>query len=184
MSITIWTSERDLGAADCPRTLCSVFQPFDLDSSNQRQLGAPPPPEKSIPLALKPSQHRVENLRLEDIILAVKSLQSQNQLLTKQLALHGAILFRGLPIRSADDFSRFTFAFGFKPHEIIRIVVDRPILAPNIAPASEAPKEVLIHNHNEFPQVPHSPSYIFLCGHKAPSLGGETPISSSIELFQ
>jgi hypothetical protein len=28
------------------------------------------------------------------------------------------------------------------------------LLAPNVAPANEAPKEVLIYNHNESPQVP------------------------------
>ncbi|KAF3054880.1 hypothetical protein GL218_07531 [Daldinia childiae] len=67
--------------------------------------------------------------------------------------------------------------------EIIGIVVDRPLLAPNVAPANESPKEVLIYNHNESPQVPHAPEYIFFYGHKAPKQGGETPISSSVELF-
>jgi alpha-ketoglutarate-dependent taurine dioxygenase len=58
------------------------------------------------------------------------------------------------------------------------------LLAPNVAPANEAPKEVLIYNHNESPQVPHAPEYIFFYAHKAPVKGGgETPISSSLELF-
>jgi alpha-ketoglutarate-dependent taurine dioxygenase len=43
---------------------------------------------------------------------------------------------------------------------------------------------VLIYNHNESPQVPHAPEYIFFYSHKAPTKGGETPISSSLELFQ
>jgi alpha-ketoglutarate-dependent taurine dioxygenase len=92
-------------------------------------------------------------------------------------------LFRGLPIQSAEDFSKFAHAFGYSPHEIIGIVVDRPLLAPNVAPANEAPKEVLIYNHNESPQVPHAPEYIFFYCHRAPQEGGETPISSSLELF-
>lgn len=103
--------------------------------------------------------------------------------MTNKLARHGALLFRGLPIHNADDFSRFAHAFGYKPHEIIGIVVERPVLAPNVAPANEAPKEVLIYNHNESPQVPHAPEYIFFYGHKVPEKGGETPISSSLELF-
>lgn len=70
-----------------------------------------------------------------------------------------------------------------KPHEIIGIVVNRPLLAPNVAPANEAPQEVLIYNHNESPQVPHAPEYIFFYAHKVAAKGGETPISSSIELF-
>lgn len=52
-----------------------------------------------------------------------------------------------------------------------------------MAPANEAPKEVLIYNHNESPQVPHAPEYIFFYSHKAPEKGGQTPISSSLELF-
>jgi hypothetical protein len=65
----------------------------------------------------------------------------------------------------------------------IGIVVDRTLLAPNVAPANEAPNKVLIYNHNESPQVPHTPEYIFFYCHRAPEQGGETPISSSIELF-
>ncbi|KAI1177129.1 hypothetical protein F4777DRAFT_228207 [Nemania sp. FL0916] len=161
-----------------------VFEKFDLPPSNQRELGAPHSPGTIIPLALRPSREVTGDLNLDSIITTVKRLQSQDQLLTKQLALHGTLLFRGLPIHNADDFSQFAHAFGFKPHEIIGIVVDRPCLAPNVAPASEAPKEVLIHSHNESPQVPHAPGYIFLYGHRAPSRGGETPMSSSLELFR
>lgn len=73
-------------------------------------------------------------------------------------------------------------AFGFKPHVTIGIIVNRPVLAPNISPASGAPKERLIHSHNKSPQVPHAPAYIFLYGHKAPSRGSETPMSSSLEV--
>ncbi|KAI0531919.1 hypothetical protein GGR58DRAFT_491992 [Xylaria digitata] len=161
-----------------------VFESFDLPPSNQRQLGAPHPARTTIPLALRLSQPGTENINLDDVITAIKGLQSQDKILTKKLALHGTLLFRGLPIHNADDFSRFAHAFGFKPHEIIGIVVDRPVLAPNISHANTAPKEVLIHSHNESPQVPHAPEYIFLYGHKAPSKGGETPMSSSLELFQ
>ncbi|TID27791.1 Clavaminate synthase-like protein [Venturia nashicola] len=112
----------------------------------------------------------------------IKSLQSQG-VLTKKLAEHGTLLFRGMPIHNAEDFSIFAHAFGYQPHEIIGIVVDRPLLAPNVAPANESPKEVLIYNHNESPQVPHAPEYIFFYSQKAPAKGGETPISSSLELF-
>ncbi|KAF6809861.1 taurine catabolism dioxygenase, partial [Colletotrichum sojae] len=121
---------------------------------------------------------------LETVTQAVRSLQSRGGILTRKLALHGTLLFRGLPVQDAEDFSKFAHAFGFKPHEIVGIVVDRPLLAPKVAPANESPKEVLIYNHNESPQVPHAPEYIFFYSHKAPEKGGETPISSSLELFR
>ncbi|KAI0860213.1 hypothetical protein F4860DRAFT_223822 [Xylaria cubensis] len=181
------TSTQSIGvntlAVGSQTSLPLVFEPFNLPPSNQRQLGAPHPEGTTIPLALKPFQPGVDDINLDDVIEAVKRLQSQNKLLTTQLALHGTLLFRGLPIHNANDFSKFAHAFGFKPHEIIGIVVDRPVLAPNVSPASEAPKEVLIHSHNESPQVPHAPEYVFFYGHKVASRGGETPMSSSLELF-
>ncbi|KAL4779068.1 hypothetical protein BJX76DRAFT_365539 [Aspergillus varians] len=157
-----------------------TFEPFALPPTNQRTLGAPHPPNTTIPLALKPSSSRQPTLK--STISTIQSLQ-RTKTLTSLLAKHGTLLFRGLPIHSASDFSAFAHAFGYKPHEIIGIVVDRPLLAPNVAPANEAPKEVRIYNHNESPQVPHAPEYIFFYSHKAPAKGGETPISSSLELF-
>ena len=169
-----------LGGASSPSL---VFEPFDLPSTNQRILGNPHPNNTVIPLALRPSTHDEAEVDLDTVVETIKNLQAIDGILTKKLATHGTLLFRGLPIYNAEDFSKFAHAFGYKPHEIIGIVVDRPILAPNVAPANEAPKEVLIYNHNESPQVPHAPEYIFFYSHRAPSKGGETPISSSLELF-
>ncbi|EAW10014.1 TauD/TfdA family dioxygenase [Aspergillus clavatus NRRL 1] len=160
-----------------------TFESFDLPSTNQRILGPPHPPDTVSPLALRPSTGIETDITLDDVVETVNSLQAQNGTLTAALARHGTLLFRGLPIHNATDFSRFAHAFGYRPHEIIGIVVDRPVLAPNVAPASEAPKDVLIYNHNESPQVPHAPEYIFFYGHRVPARGGESPISSSLELF-
>lgn len=179
MTTTIETTNIPPTDVKDARTL--TFEPFPLPSSNQRPLGPPHPPNTTIPLALKPSE---PNLTLESAISSIKSLQ-QTKTLTTLLAKHGALLFRGLPIHSATDFSAFAHAFGWRPHEIIGIVVERPLLTPNVAPANESPKEVRIYNHNESPQVPHAPEYIFFYSQKAPAVGkgGETPISSSLELY-
>lgn len=173
---------REIGfqSAALPRV---VFEAFSLPSSNQRTLGDPHSPGTVSPLALRASYHGTVEPTLNDVITTVESLQGQGTL-TQKLAQHGTLLFRDLPIHNAEDFSRFAYAFKFRPHEIIGIVVDRPLLAPNVAPANEAPKDVLIYNHNESPQVPHAPEYIFFYSHRAPAVGGETPISSSLELFQ
>ncbi|EQL38457.1 hypothetical protein, variant 4 [Blastomyces dermatitidis ATCC 26199] len=158
------------------------FDSFELPSTNQRILGKPHPENTVIPLALRPSNQ--DDVNLDTAIETIKSLQAQDGgIITEKLARHGALLFRGLPIHNAEDFSRFAHAFGYNPHEIIGIVVDRPLLAPNVAPANESPKEVLIYNHNESPQVPHAPEYIFFYSYRAPKKGGESPIASSVELF-
>ncbi|OAA71601.1 Taurine catabolism dioxygenase TauD/TfdA [Cordyceps fumosorosea ARSEF 2679] len=156
-----------------------TFESFELPATNQRVLDYPHPPNTQIPLALHPSS---DVASLDSAISAIRDLQRDGTL-TKLLSRHGALLFRDLPIHDAATFSEFAHAFGYAPHEIIGIVVDRPLLAPNVAPANEAPKEVQIYNHNESPQVPHAPEYIFFYAHEAPSVGGETPISSSLELF-
>ncbi|OQE42128.1 hypothetical protein PENCOP_c004G02911 [Penicillium coprophilum] len=158
------------------------FESFDLPTSNQRFLGPPHPKNTVIPLALRPTKADAK-ATLDAVVETIKALQEKDGILTKKLSRHGTLLFRDLPIHNAEDFSKFAHAFGYKPHEIIGIVVDRPLLAPNVAPANEAPKEVLIYSHNESPQVPHAPEYIFFYGHHAPSKGGESPISSSLELF-
>ncbi|KAJ5484348.1 Taurine catabolism dioxygenase TauD/TfdA [Penicillium expansum] len=144
------------------------FESFDLPTSNQRILGAPHPKNTVIPLALRPAKADAK-ATLDDVVETIKTLQAKDGILTKKLARHGTLLFRNLPIHNAEDFSKFAHAFGYKPHEIIGIVVDRPLLAPNVAPANEAPKEVLIYSHNESPQVPHAPEYILFYGHHAPS---------------
>jgi hypothetical protein len=110
------------------------FEAFDLPKSNQKILGAPHVPGTVSPLALRPIEQDREDISLDDVIDTIKSLQAQDGTLTKKLALHGTLLFRGLPIHNAHDFSKFAHAFGYNPHEIIGIVVDRPTLAPNIAP--------------------------------------------------
>ncbi|KPI44163.1 Clavaminate synthase-like protein [Cyphellophora attinorum] len=173
------------GKLDTPVANGLSFEPFDLPASNQRTLGEPHQPNTVIPLALQPSNNHTgaSSVSLDAAVDTIRTLQQNNGTLTDLLARHGTLLFRGLPIHSAQDFSKFAHAFGYKPHEIIGIVVNRPLLAPNVAPANEAPKEVLIYNHNESPQVPHAPEYIFFYCHRAPTIGGETPISSSVELF-
>ena len=182
-TLTNLTQCTELPSANSSRHLGVSFEAFDLPSGNQKKLDLPHTPGSISPLALRPVELGHSSLDLDSTVDTIKALQGQDGILTKQLATHGTILFRGLPINGAHDFSRFAHAFGYKPHEIIGIVVDRPVLAPNIAPANEAPKEVLVYNHNESPQVPHAPEYIFFYCHKAPHTGGESPISSSLELF-
>ncbi|XXH02302.1 hypothetical protein Hte_008673 [Hypoxylon texense] len=156
-----------------------TFESFDLPPSNQRVLGPPHPEGITMPLALRPSSSDGVELELDAVVKTIKSLQAQGGILTKKLALHGALLFRGLPIHDANDFSKFALAFD----EIIGIVVDRPLLAPNVAPANASSKETQIFSHNESDEVPHAPEYVFFYGHRAAKSGGETPMASSLELF-
>lgn len=161
----------------------SLFEPFDLPLGNQRLLNTPHPYDAVIPLALRLSPHSIAKTSLDVILENIQTLQQEDNTLTKKLSRHGALLFRGLPLFNAEDFSKFAHAFGYKPHEVIGSIANRPLLAPNVSLANEAPKEVLIYNHNELPRVPHSPGYIFFYCYKAAKKGGQHSISSSLELF-
>jgi hypothetical protein len=81
------------------------FEAFDLPASNQRTLGSPHTPGTVTPLALKPVADR--DVDLDTVVETIKSLQEQGGILTQKLAQHGTLLFRGLPIYDAHDFSKF-----------------------------------------------------------------------------
>jgi hypothetical protein len=145
-------------------------------------LNKPHPSDTVIPLAWRPSSRNDARSNLDTVIANVNALQVHG-VFTKKIARHGALLFRELPIFSAEDFSKFAHAFGYKPYEVIGSIANRPMLASNVGLANEAPKEVLIYNQNELPRVPHSPGYIFFYCLRAAKIGGEHSISSSLELF-
>ena len=144
---------QDTTTEDTPNHIDFALESFDLPQTNQRFPGYPQKPGIQIPLALRPTVSK-SDISLDSTIRHIRDLAMQGRL-DDLLSMHGTILFRGLPILTALDFSKFSHAFGYSPHEIIGIVVDRPLLAPNVAPANEAPKTTNIGIHNESPQVPH-----------------------------
>ncbi|KAK4959898.1 hypothetical protein LTR10_002786 [Elasticomyces elasticus] len=112
---------------------------FELHESNQREFGPPHQSGTVSPLALRSTPQHDNPITLDSAVQAIKTLQAQGGFLTQKLAIHGTLLFRGLPVHTAHDFSKFAHAFGYKAHDIIGIVVNRPELAPNVAIANEAP---------------------------------------------
>jgi alpha-ketoglutarate-dependent taurine dioxygenase len=158
------------------------FETFDLPPDTQHLVEVPHSSAAIIPLALRWSAGGTARDSLNDVIGRIKDLQNRSGIFTKHLSHHGALLFRDFPLNNADDFSKFAHAFGYKPHEIIGAVAHRPSLAANVGPANDAPNDVLIYNHNESPRFPHSPAYVFFYCQKAAQKGGETSISSSLEL--
>lgn len=98
----------------------------------------------------------------------------------------GALHFRNLPLRTADDYSRFLHALaegaGWRPHVDKGLRVLRRVLAKNVATANDGPPEAPIGLHNEYGLSNHYPSYISFFCLSAPDKGGETPIASSLEV--
>lgn len=97
----------------------------------------------------------------------------------------GAVLFRGLPLRSADDFDRFIQAFGypnFRYEDSLSNAV-RVNRTDRVFTANEAPSSITICLHHEMAQTPIYPSRLFFFCEKAAEAGGETPLCRSDILF-
>jgi alpha-ketoglutarate-dependent taurine dioxygenase len=106
--------------------------------------------------------------------------------LTGQAARHGAILFRGFPVRAAEDFDRFIAAFGypnFKYEDSLSNAV-RVVKTERVFTANEAPPEVTIYLHHEMAQTPVYPSKLFFFCEQAAETGGATPLCRSDLLYR
>ncbi|KAL2207086.1 Clavaminate synthase-like protein, partial [Sarocladium strictum] len=92
----------------------------------------------------------------------------------------GAILFRGLPLKTPDDYSKVAHAFGFRHHIEVGRPPLRTLLAPNVKTANEGPPELPIWPHNEYGWSTINPAWLTFSALKIPEQGGATPITSSI----
>lgn len=96
--------------------------------------------------------------------------------------------FTDTPLRTAEDFSKFVHTLakgaGWKPHIDKGLMVLRRQHADNVATANEGPPHHPIGSHNEYGLSSHYPSYIAFFCLSEPEEGGETPIASSLELYQ
>ena len=105
--------------------------------------------------------------------------------LEQTLEQSGALLFRGFPIDSAEDFDTFSAAFGypsFTYQESLSNAV-RINFTERVFTANEAPKDVEIYLHHEMAQTPVSPEKLFFFCKRAAEAGGATPLCRSDQLF-
>jgi len=120
---------------------------------------------------------------LEEITARIQTLRND---LDKQLKRYGAILFRGFPVLTAEDFDAFVSAFSypvFTFEESLSNAV-RINVTPKVFTANEAPSSFRIMLHHEMAQTPHYPSRLFFFCEVSPSSGGATPVCRSDELFR
>ncbi|KAI1759775.1 Clavaminate synthase-like protein [Hypoxylon sp. FL1150] len=132
------------------------------------------------PLALEPI--RDWEPTLEESTNTIKELSESGQFLEDVKRHGGAVLIRGLPIRTPQDFSDVAHAFGFPAHEEVGRPPLRTVLAKNVKTANEGPPELPIWPHNEYGWSTINPSWLTFCCLRVPDSGGETPITSSVGL--
>lgn len=113
-------------------------------------------------------------------------LATQSSSLKDELATNGALLFRGFPIKNAEDFDKFSLVFNygnFTYEESLSNAV-RINKTPRVFTANEAPPEMEIFLHHEMAQTPIYPEKIFFCCLSAAEEGGATPICPSDKVYE
>lgn len=130
--------------------------------------------------ALFPLALRVHDAHtIPHAVEAIKNFKNNGQLESLTRRHGGAILFRGLPLKTPDDYSKVAHAFGLRPHHEVGRPPLRTVLAPNVKTANEGPPELPIWPHNEYGWSTINPAWLTFSALKVPNQGGATPIGSS-----
>jgi hypothetical protein len=168
----------------------SVAKPYQ---KNIQIIEGPDEPFINFPLVLEPTfaEQSKETVLAEARKLGAQPSDDSLQSPIRRLldANGGAIHFKGLPLKSAEDFSEFMFAlagsgaYGWKPHEHVGMEVLRRPQAKNVLTANEGPPSHFIGWHNEYAVSPAHPHYLALYCKVAPGSGGETSVCNSIAMY-
>ncbi|HJO08738.1 MAG TPA: TauD/TfdA family dioxygenase [Verrucomicrobiota bacterium] len=106
--------------------------------------------------------------------------------LSKAAFEHGAVLLRGLPLVTPEDFDAVVHAFGLPnfSYEESLSNAHRINFTPRVFSANEAPPDITIFLHHEMAQTPIYPSKLFFFCQTAADEGGATPICRSDVLWE
>jgi len=106
--------------------------------------------------------------------------------LCTRASAHGAVLLRGFPLASAEDFDAMVGAFDLPcfSYDDSLSNAHRINFTPRVFSANEAPPEATISLHHEMAQTPIYPSKLFFFCQVSPETGGATPICRSDVLWE
>lgn len=110
------------------------FETFSLEGQQDIKTFANLP-SAAFPLALRPVTGWSPTL--EESTEAIRQLSSSGELKSLIHKHGGALLIRGLPIKTPDDYSIVAHAFGFVTHEEVGRPPIRTVLAKNVKTANE-----------------------------------------------
>ncbi|KAI1324627.1 hypothetical protein F5Y16DRAFT_423800 [Xylariaceae sp. FL0255] len=150
-------------------------------------------PEIAFPLVMqpnKPAESKEEVLREIGRIAAQPSDVNEQSQLRKLLDANGGVIhFKGLPLRTPEDFSDFLVAMAGKgehawvPHTDVGMEVLRRPRAKHVLTANEGPPSHFIGWHNEYAVSPVHPSYLILFCEIPAKSGGQTSVCNTLALF-
>jgi alpha-ketoglutarate-dependent taurine dioxygenase len=121
-----------------------------------------------------------------DIMQMEEWVAEQRDHLLSLATQHGAILFRGFPLSTAEDFDRFLAALRIEnfPYQRSLSNAVRINYTERVFSANEAPPAVKILLHHEMAQTPLFPANILFFCEIAAEQGGATPVCRSDILFE
>jgi hypothetical protein len=122
------------------------------------------------------------DLSIQDAVRWVASLKDS---LLQQVTSHGAVLLRGFPIRTAEDFDSMTSALSIPnfPYKKSLSNAVRFNRTERVFTANEAPSDVDIFFHHEMAQTPVYPRWIMFYCEKPADDGGATQLCRSDWLY-
>jgi len=133
--------------------------------------------EGLFPLALSPTtEGPIEDLQ--------RSLVADSANITSALTKHGAILFRGCPLSTAEDFLAFLEPFKFRYGDYIGGGGPRSVVLGPIHNSTETPADFKIPFHHELAYLTKTPGKLLFFCHTPPKEDGETPILLSNRLYR
>lgn len=92
-------------------------------------------PSAKFSLALRPTSGWIPSL--QEYVDAIHQLSSTDELNRLVNRHGGALIIRGLPIKTPEDYSKVAHAFGFVAHEEVGRPPIRTVLAKNVKTANE-----------------------------------------------
>ncbi|XP_035664553.1 dapdiamide synthesis protein DdaC-like isoform X1 [Branchiostoma floridae] len=101
------------------------------------------------------------------------------EIVDRELSKTGVLLFRGLPIRTREDYARLFDGTGLAPRDYVGHAGRREQLDTNVYSSNDDPLEFTIDIHTELSFMPAPPQKVMFCCIKSPGEhgGGETPVT-------
>ena len=102
----------------------------------------------------------------------------------KKLHRHGALLFRGFPIPTAEKFEELSKVIAPELLNYMEGSSPRVMVTERVYTSTEYPPEFFVSMHNELSYAHRWPSRIFFYCLVEPQQGGETPIADSRQVLE
>ncbi|HEY0174538.1 MAG TPA: amino acid adenylation domain-containing protein [Pyrinomonadaceae bacterium] len=128
-----------------------------------------------LPLVVRPEA--------EDLDLALWA-KNDLPLVERQLAEHGAVLFRGFNVNTLEDFGHVSRAVSTELLDYSEPSSPRTELSARIYTSTEYPADQWIQMHNEMSYAHRWPKLVFFFCQQPAARGGETPLAYSRKVYE